>query len=241
MSSIESSKTLGIIGTLLLVIGLFIPWGGAVLEIIGIILFMMAIKNFSTLYNDPAMYQNALTGIIYYIIAAIAVGVGLGFLVVAGIGSIFLLGLGIIAAIIALIAAFIFFVLAASRLRRTFNDLAQRTGEQSFHTAGTLLWWGAILTIVFFFGLILIFIAWIFALNRLPIDENPRSAAISASATRRPSNRSTRNKVLPQLRPTRRRQRHLLPTLRKTASPSLTFPFLFSCNCICCNHKSLST
>jgi uncharacterized membrane protein len=164
MSSIESNKTLGIIGTLLLVIGLFIPWGGAVLEIIGIILFLMAIKNFSALYNDPAMYQNALTGIIYYIIAAIAVGVGLGFLVVAGIGSIFLLGLGIIVAIIALIAAFIFFVLAASRLRRTFNDLAQRTDEQSFHTAGTLLWWGAILTIVFFVGLILIFIAWIFAL-----------------------------------------------------------------------------
>jgi uncharacterized membrane protein len=164
MSSIESSKTLGIIGTLLLVIGLFIPWGGAVLEIIGIILFLMAIKNFSVLYNDPAMYQNALTGIIYYIIAAIAVGVGLGFLVVAGIGSIFLLGLGIVVAIIALIAAFLFFVLAASRLRRTFNDLAQRTGEQSFHTAGTLLWWGAILTIVFFVGLILIFIAWIFAL-----------------------------------------------------------------------------
>jgi uncharacterized membrane protein len=164
MSSMESNKTLGIIGALLLVIGLFIPWGGAVLEIIGIILFLMAIKNFSTLYHDPAMYQNALTGIIYYIIAAIAIGVGLGFLVVAGIGSIFLLGFGIIVAIIALIAAFIFFVLAASRLRRTFNDLAQRTGEQSFHTAGTLLWWGAILTIVFFVGLIIIFIAWIFAL-----------------------------------------------------------------------------
>jgi uncharacterized membrane protein len=162
MSSIESNKTLGIIGTLLLVIGMFIPYGGAVIEIIGIILFLMAIKNFSVFYQDPAMYQNALTGIIYYIIAAIAAAIAFGSLVL-GAASIFLLGLGIIIFIIALVAAFIFYVLAASRLRRTFNDLATRTGEQSFHTAGTLLWWGAILTIIFV-GLILIFIAWIFAL-----------------------------------------------------------------------------
>jgi uncharacterized membrane protein len=162
MSSIESSKTLGIIGTLLLVIGMFIPYGGAVLDIIGIILFLMAIKNFSVFYQDPAMYQNALTGIIYYIIAAIAAAIAIGSLAL-GAASIFLLGIGIIIFIAALVVAFIFYVLAASRLRRTFNDLAQRTGEQSFHTAGTLLWWGAILTIVFV-GLILIFIAWIFAL-----------------------------------------------------------------------------
>jgi uncharacterized membrane protein len=162
MSSMESNKTLGIIGTLLLVIGMFIPYGGAVLEIIGIILFLMAIKNFATFYQDPAMYQNALTGIIYYIIAAIAAAVAFGSLVLGAV-SIYLFGLGIIVFIIALVVAFIFYVLAASRLRKTFNDLAQRTGEQSFHTAGTLLWWGAILTIIFV-GLILIFIAWIFAL-----------------------------------------------------------------------------
>ena len=95
MSSIESSKTLGIIGTLFLIIGTFIPYGGAVLDIIGIILFLMAIKNFSTIYQDPAMYQNAVTGIIYYIIAAIAAAVAFGSLAL-GAASIFLLGIGII-------------------------------------------------------------------------------------------------------------------------------------------------
>lgn len=192
MSSIESSKTLGIIGTLLLVIGMFIPYGGAVLEIIGIILFMMAIKTFSTFYNDPAMYQNALTGIIYYIIAAVAAAIAFGFLVLSA-ASIFLLGLGIIVFIIALVIAFIFYVLAASRLRKTFNDLAARTGEQSFHTAGTLLWWGAILTIIFV-GLFLVFIAWIFALiaflsMRTPTQQSyppppPAGPATAAPGTR---------------------------------------------------------
>ncbi len=161
MSSMESSKTMAMIGSLLMVIGTFIPYGGAAVEIIGIILLMMALKNFSNYYQDPAMFQNALTGIIFYVIAAIAAAVALGSLAL-GAASIFLLGLGIIIFIAALIVAFIFYVLAASRLRRTFNDLAQRTGEQSFRTAGTLLWIGAILTIVFV-GLILIFIAWIFA------------------------------------------------------------------------------
>lgn len=161
MSSIESNKTMAMIGSLLLVIGTFVPYGGAVLGIIGIILLMIAIKGFSTYYNDPAMYQNAFTGIIYYIIAAIAAAIAVGSLTL-GIASIFLLGLGIVIFIAALVVAFIFYVLAASRLRRTFDDLAQKTGEGSFHTAGTLLWWGAILTIIFV-GLILIFIAWIFA------------------------------------------------------------------------------
>ena len=72
MSSFESNKTTAIIGSILLIIGGFIPYAGAVVEIIGIILFMMAIKGFSTYYQDPSMYQNAFTGIIYYIIAAIA-------------------------------------------------------------------------------------------------------------------------------------------------------------------------
>jgi predicted membrane protein len=47
-------------------------------------------------------------------------------------------------------------------LRRTFNALAQKSGEASFTTAGNLLWWGAILTIILV-GLVLIFVAWIFA------------------------------------------------------------------------------
>lgn len=162
MSSLESNKTLAMVGSILLIIGTFIPYGGAVVDIIGIILFMMAIRGFSTNYQDPAMYQNAFTGIIYYIIAAIAAAVAVGSLAL-GFSTLFYIGFGIVIFAIALVIAFIFYVLAASRLRRTFNDLAQRTGEQSFHTAGTLLWWGAILTIVFGLGLVLIFVAWIFA------------------------------------------------------------------------------
>jgi uncharacterized membrane protein len=69
---------------------------------------------------------------------------------------------GLIAFIVVLIVAFVFYILAASHLRKTFNTLAQKSGEVSFATAGNLLWWGSILSIVLI-GLVLIFVAWIFA------------------------------------------------------------------------------
>lgn len=157
MSTVESSKNLALVGSILLLL-FWIPYGGFVLGIIGIILFIMGMKGFATFYNDNQIYQNALTGVIYYIIALVAVGVAVvGFAI-----GFFTLGLGFILGIAGLVVAFVFYILAASHLRTTFKDLAQKSGEQSFNTAGMLLWWGAILTIIFV-GLILIFIAWIFA------------------------------------------------------------------------------
>jgi uncharacterized membrane protein len=170
MSTIESSKTMAMVGSILLIIGgiPFAPYVG-ILSLVGVILLLMAIKGFSQSYQDPAMYDNALRGFIYYIIAAIAVAIAFGLLWagIATISTMFFLGLGIgivfiIGFIVALVVGFIFYVMAAKRLRTTLNALAQRTGEKSFETAGTLLYYGAILTIVVIGGL-LIFIAWIFA------------------------------------------------------------------------------
>jgi uncharacterized membrane protein len=71
-------------------------------------------------------------------------------------------GVGLLAFFAGLIVAFVFYVLTTSHLRKIFNTLAQKSGEASFTTAASLLWWGAILTIIVV-GLLLIFIAWIFA------------------------------------------------------------------------------
>ncbi|MGD6807325.1 MAG: DUF996 domain-containing protein [Candidatus Bathyarchaeia archaeon] len=168
MSTLESNKTMAMIGSILLIIGgiPLVPYIG-ILSLIGVILLLMAIKGFSQSYQEPSMYDNALKGFIYYIIAVImlAVAVALLWASVFSIASIVLIGLGVIGIvgfIVTLIIAFIFYVMAAKRLRTTLNSLAQKTGEKSFETAGTLLYYGAILTIVLVGG-ILIFIAWIFA------------------------------------------------------------------------------
>jgi uncharacterized membrane protein len=169
MSSIESSKTMAIVGSILLIIGgvsFVTPYIG-VLSLIGVILLLMAFKGFSQYYQDSSMYDNALKGFIYYIIAAIALAVsfGLFWASIASFFTIVLIGLGIVGIIgfiVALVVGFIFYVMAAKRLRTALNSLSQKTGEKSFETAGTLLFWGALLTIVVV-GLILIFFAWIFA------------------------------------------------------------------------------
>ena len=171
-TSFEYSKTLAGEGSILLILSI-VPYVGWVLGIIGVILFLKGVKELANYYQDNEIYRNSLTGVKFYIIALIAAAVAIAAIVI-GVGSAtgykfssgftptVGFGVGLAAFFIGLIVAFIFYVLAASHLRRTFNTLAQKSGEQSFATAATLLWWGSILTIIVV-GLLLIFIAWIFA------------------------------------------------------------------------------
>ena len=152
MSSLESSKNIAGIGSILLIF----PFA----SIIGIILVFVGMKGMSDYYKEPEIYHNALWGLIFGIIGGVAFAAGT---VLSFAFGIFSFGLGSVLVIFgALVVVFVFYILMAMHFRRAFSLLAQRTGEHSFETAGTLLWWGAILTIIFV-GLFLIFIAWIFA------------------------------------------------------------------------------
>jgi len=153
----DSGRSLGGIGALLLVIGTFVPF----LSIVGIILLLMGIKNLADYYKDNNIYQDALYAVIFGIIGIVAVGVALISVFTAGafFGTAGFLGFGI-ALIVGLVIAFVFYILMAMYFRKAFDALADKTGQGMFRTAGTLLLIGAILTIIFV-GLILIFIAWI--------------------------------------------------------------------------------
>ena len=170
--SLEYSKTLAGEGAILLLLSL-VPYAGWILGIIGVILLLRGMKELSNYYQDEEIYKSALTGVKFYIIAIVAAGVAIAAIVVAvgsATGFTFTanfvptvgFGVGLTAFFAGLIVAFVFYILAASHLRRTFNTLAQKSGEASFTTAGNLLWWGSILSIVLV-GLVLILIAWIFA------------------------------------------------------------------------------
>lgn len=169
----ESNKALAGEASILLLLSI-IPYVGWVLGIIGIILLLRAMKEFSYYYQDESIYQNSLKGVKYYVVALIAAAVAIAAIVVgAGSATDFTytatieftvgFGIGLAAFLAGIIIAFIFYVLASFNLRKTFDTLAQKSGESSFTTAGTLLWLGAILTIIVV-GLLLIFIAWIFAI-----------------------------------------------------------------------------
>jgi uncharacterized membrane protein len=164
----EYSKNLACEGSILMWLA-FIPYAGPILAIIGLILLMRSLKEFSGYYQDEKIYSEALRGIKYYVVAIIAAAVAIG-AIVAGAWSatqftenfVFTagFGVGLIAFFAGLIIAFVFFILAAVNLRVSFNALADHTGDSTFRTAGTLLFIGSILTIVLV-GFLLILVAWI--------------------------------------------------------------------------------
>jgi uncharacterized membrane protein len=143
------------IGALLLVIGSFVPF----LSLVGIILLLVGLRDLARHYNDNSIFQNALYAVIFGIIGIVAAGVLLLSLFISGAGAFLGLAAGIIGA---LIVAFIFYILMALYFRRTFDSLADKSGQGMFRTAGLLLLVGAVLTIIIV-GLILIFVAWILA------------------------------------------------------------------------------
>src|SRR5665647_945598 len=144
MSNVESNKNLAGIGSLLLMF--------PVLSIVGIILLYVGIKGLSEYYKDESIIRDALRGFIFLIIAAVAIAVALPLFIIGGMFSAFTLGplgvgFGLLAFILAIVLVFIFYVLAAMSLRKSFNSLAQKSREHMFETAGTLLFVGAILTL----------------------------------------------------------------------------------------------
>ena len=73
-TNFQYSKTLAMEGSILTILGL-VPYVGWVLGIIGVILLLRGMKEFANYYQDNEIYQNALTGVKYYIVALIALAI----------------------------------------------------------------------------------------------------------------------------------------------------------------------
>jgi len=156
---LESNKNLASVGSILLIF----PF----INIVGIILVYLGMKGLSEYYREDSIQQDTLRGIIFLFVAAIAIAVVVPISAMSGVFSAFALGFfgvgfGLIIFFATIAVIFVFYLLAAINLRRAFHSLAQKSGENMFETAGTLLFFGAIFT-VFFVGFFLIFIAWIIA------------------------------------------------------------------------------
>jgi len=184
--TLESSKTLGGVGAILVVIGFLGFFGYAyagLLVIIGAILTLIALKGLSDHYNEGGIFNNALYGIITAIIGGV---VSIAVVVMTVLAAISELGIEdwnewmmqaqqniidwnafwpliepmIVGLVAALVALFVFFIISALFFRKSLSKLSTKSGEKIFETAGLLWLIGAILTIILV-GFILILIAWI--------------------------------------------------------------------------------
>ena len=185
--SIETSKILGLIGALLMFIGIipYINFYG-ILEIVGLILVMIALYNLGTYYKDGTIFNNALyaliTGIVGAVISVLVVVVTVLTSLTDFLQTLFpdwngdwtaLSGLTpnpsnitfdsiipFIAGIFTVLAIlWIFSIISAFFVRRSFGALSEKSGVGLFSTAGLIILIGAVLIVIFGIGLILIWIS----------------------------------------------------------------------------------
>ncbi len=152
--SLESGKTLGGVGAILIAVGSFVP----LLSLVGIILVLVALNRLSDHYNRRGMFENALYGFVFGVagtFAAIVVVVGTLF------SAIFLSmppfspsdvlawqETWLTYVIIAMAIMSIFQFLQALFYRRSLTILSRKSGKKTFDTAGLLLLLGAAVAII---------------------------------------------------------------------------------------------
>jgi uncharacterized membrane protein len=170
MASLGQAKSLGGVGSILVLIGGFIPSAGFVVSIIGFILILIAVKEVSDALADKTIFNNMIIAVVLAIVGMVA-------FVVAVLGALFsLVGLGgfssfmpgtapsagfiavITSIIIGAVIAWVFFLVGSIFLKRSYDAIATRLNIGMFHTTGLLYLIGAALTIVFA-GIIIVFIA----------------------------------------------------------------------------------
>lgn len=165
----ETAKILAGVGAILAAVGAF----EHIVGIIGVILMLVGLISLADIFGDQKMRSDSVMWFIYAIIAFLVLTIG-GALSLfplfslmefalsppGGFGHMALLG--IVVFIIVLVIAFVFFLLSADKFKSVMAALGQRTGESLFGTAGTLYYWGAVLTIVIV-GAVLLFVALILA------------------------------------------------------------------------------
>jgi uncharacterized membrane protein len=159
--SLESNKTLGGIGAILLAI----PF----LNLIGIILILIAMKGMGEYYNDDDIFKNALYGFIFGIVGVIAlIAVILMFVVgytatsqvitTTPSTTFAFTGFGLF--ILAFIVLYVFSLIGAIFYKKSLDILSEKSNESMFGTAGLILLIGAAIPVI---GEILKFVAWILA------------------------------------------------------------------------------
>lgn len=154
MGSLSSAKTLGGVGGILV----FFP----ILSLVGWILILLAMRDISETVQDKTIFDDALLAAITAIIGAVVfVFVWLAFLFSARPSTGFF-PLATFFPFIGVLGAFwIFTVISAYFLKRSYEKISQRLNVGAFASAGMLYFIGAALTIVLV-GFLILLIALIF-------------------------------------------------------------------------------
>jgi uncharacterized membrane protein len=161
--NISTQKMLGGIGYILVLLPIPVIW--IFLNIAGYILVLISLYQLSNILTKPAIFQKALIGTIL-ILAGIVIAFAFGLMALIPLlvspkdeaGAILGLGLGIVFAIV---VAYATLVVSFYFYKEAYKILAQATAHNLFKIGGLLLFIGAITTILFGLGILLIIVGYI--------------------------------------------------------------------------------
>lgn len=180
--TVESSKTYGEIGAILMAIGPLVGFFTGAIGLVGLILVLVAFHDLADYYKDQSIFTNVLYGVL---VAIIGIVVAVVVIVIAAFGVLAVFGFNFsnwtswtalqnfnwqsftnwsaivpyaVAIIGALIVLVVFIVFAAIFLRRSLNTVADKSGIHMFATTGLLALIGAALTVIII-GFILLWVS----------------------------------------------------------------------------------
>jgi len=201
--NVRSEKNLGMWGSILALLGGFIPYFGGVLALVGLILVLVALHGIGKATGDDRPFKNYL----FAFIAGIAVLIAIAFVVLAvfGFSSMGIavheefsrpitvtpgetvithevessppLALGMVALVFLLVVAVV--IISAYFEMRAWSAMYEITGTKEFSDAANWFKWGAMTAIVLI-GFLLIFIARIFVIlgfSNMPEEVGERNPA----------------------------------------------------------------
>ncbi len=181
MGSLSTARTFGGIGSLMILLFVFQPWG-TLLAIVGWILVLIAVSNIADVVKDRSIFRDMMIAVVLAI-----VGIVIGVLVViasalrfvhqngwdssSGLaalrslnrtsfasGNVVGLGPLVVGAVVGLVLIWVFLIPSAIFLRRAFTKVSTRLNVKMFATAALVYLIGAALTIVVV-GLAVLFVA----------------------------------------------------------------------------------
>lgn len=160
INGVQQAGMYGLLGVILSCLGV-LPYIGLLCAIAALVLIVLANKQLATETGDEAIFKGTL---IFVVLTFVAVLVGL---LLGGAAALVMAkkqpGAGIgFGAILSFIVAYILIVYAYYQAKKVYFSLAEHFDVPQFRTAGNLLFWGAVATIVFIGGIIIL-VGWIFA------------------------------------------------------------------------------
>lgn len=165
MSSLAQARTLGEIGSILILLTI-IPYAGGAIGLVGLILILVSVKYISDVLADRSIFNNMLISVILAIVGLV---IGIAFAVAIFLSffrgftaplepSMFMHPRFFTAFFVALVPIWIFYIISAIFLKRSYDTIASKLNIGMFRSAALIYLIGAILVIVFV-GFIIVFIA----------------------------------------------------------------------------------